>query len=781
VQSDTYTPGQIYTVTLNSSYPSQMMLGFMLVAVPVNAEDETTQMGQFQHTNGQSMYADACPYVITQRHLQPTPGMDILWTAPPQGSGCVEFRATVMEYGNTWYKDDGSLTKVVCELTSHAESSGTDEMIPECCACGVGKYQMTFEGLWSRQSHPKGWPSNKRLLHWSNVVGASHSKDYKIWEYGNYASKGIKQVCEYGISNVLEDEMRKHSGDVRTVVKTPGIYWNDPDGLRQSRWARFSVDRNNHLLSMLTMMGPSPDWCVGVPALDLCLPNCTWAEDIVIDLYPFDAGTDDGQSYLAQNARSDPQQRIVGIKADSVPLSSPFHTSEALKPLAKLTLHRIHPKPGAAPDTCTGNETHTDDYEDDFGPTNEEDLSEMERKKLMMMKQAQMEGKCAFSWMDWSGCSVTCGSGERFRKRQMTHPMGDLDICGLSVMENEECVGKEGALCESIGDACAMTGWSDWSPCSVSCGKGIRQRRRYYLSPGDSHSETCTRDEDDSQMCIAEEMDCEKLAAMKNFTAICSLPMDVGPCRGFFMRWYYDVGMKKCARFPYGGCRGNNNRFRSLEECTTECFNHMHADDPAAMKKMMLTVGASTQSDGSTESSRELEKRQRKESRRARRKKQRAMERAAAKEAMLENGGQHNPVEIQGDVPGSKVDCMITEWSEWSECTATCGQAAKSRQRMVKAQPENGGKKCPTRLEKTKKCKVPKCATACILGPWSHWSACSATCGENSVQERMRQVISSARHGGSMCDPRLERRICRLPACAIQAQPRSNARPFYNF
>lgn len=50
---------------------------------------------------------------------------------------------------------------------------------------------------------------------------------------------------------------------MRTVVKTPGIWWSDPHGLEQTRWARFSVDKKNHLVSMLAMLGPSPDWCVG--------------------------------------------------------------------------------------------------------------------------------------------------------------------------------------------------------------------------------------------------------------------------------------------------------------------------------------------------------------------------------------------------------------------------------------------------------------------------------------------------------------------------------------
>lgn len=37
---------------------------------------------------------------------------------------------------------------------------------------------------------------------------------------------------------------------------------------------------------------------VGVSKVDLCLQNCTWADSMTIDLYPWDAGTDSGISYF---------------------------------------------------------------------------------------------------------------------------------------------------------------------------------------------------------------------------------------------------------------------------------------------------------------------------------------------------------------------------------------------------------------------------------------------------------------------------------------------------
>ena len=41
------------------------------------------------------------------------------------------------------------------------EDSRAPELIPECCACGSAKYTLTFEGIWSRQSHPKDYPTRK--------------------------------------------------------------------------------------------------------------------------------------------------------------------------------------------------------------------------------------------------------------------------------------------------------------------------------------------------------------------------------------------------------------------------------------------------------------------------------------------------------------------------------------------------------------------------------------------------------------------------------------------
>ncbi|XP_030020380.1 hemolymph trypsin inhibitor A [Manduca sexta] len=52
---------------------------------------------------------------------------------------------------------------------------------------------------------------------------------------------------------------------------------------------------------------------------------------------------------------------------------------------------------------------------------------------------------------------------------------------------------------------------------------------------------------------------------------ICFLPLEVGVCRALFFRYGYDPAIKACKEFMYGGCQGNANNFKTLEECQEAC------------------------------------------------------------------------------------------------------------------------------------------------------------------------------------------------------------------
>lgn len=51
------------------------------------------------------------------------------------------------------------------------------------------------------------------------------------------------------------------------------------------------------------------------------------------------------------------------------------------------------------------------------------------------------------------------------------------------------------------------------------------------------------------------------------------MPVKVGPCRGMVFSYFYNKATGACESFGYGGCKGNGNRFSSVEECQATCVN----------------------------------------------------------------------------------------------------------------------------------------------------------------------------------------------------------------
>ena len=53
----------------------------------------------------------------------------------------------------------------------------------------------------------------------------------------------------------------------------------------------------------------------------------------------------------------------------------------------------------------------------------------------------------------------------------------------------------------------------------------------------------------------------------------------------------------------------------------------------------------------------------------------------------------------------------------------------------------------------------------CVLSDWTSWSPCSLTCG-NAVRQRTRSIIHPNSGGGKPCDMRLQYALCELLPCS---------------
>lgn len=271
---------------------------------------------------------------------------------------------------------------------------------------------------------------------------------------------------------------------IRTIIKARGIAYPNVTG---KTFAVFRVDSEHHLVSFASAIFPAPDWFVGVSGLELCLGDGSWIEEKTINLYPYDAGTDSGPTYISSDQPTMPQEAIRRIKPNQPnDPRSPFHDTEVLemKPMArlKLTRQRLYEK------NC---ETEKQDEGGDEGEEEEQ-------------RNARGGKECATTrWTDGE-CDNPCGKGQMTRTREYRDPeAAEEKGCRKRLEEQRECQGSSDTCTEGgdgvdggggegdddkdegdsenpFEDQCALTEFSEWSECSKPCGKGEQTRTREF-------------------------------------------------------------------------------------------------------------------------------------------------------------------------------------------------------------------------------------------------------------------------------------------------------------
>lgn len=191
----------------------------------------------------------------------------------------------------------------------------------------TAEYRVTFEASWSRETHPNMFPANP---HFSGLIGATHQQEVRFWQEGSLASDGIESMAERGAKTPLDQEINQAITDGRAenllsgggISRSPGSVSLD-----------FTASVDHPFVTLVSMLAPSPDWFVGVSALSL-LQDGDWASELVVELHPYDAGTDSGTSYASRDRDTAPPIPISRIDGP------PFQVGGVVPPLGTFTFRR---------------------------------------------------------------------------------------------------------------------------------------------------------------------------------------------------------------------------------------------------------------------------------------------------------------------------------------------------------------------------------------------------------------------------------------------------------
>ena len=206
--------------------------------------------------------------------------------------------------------------------------------LPALAQTDAAVYRVTFEGQWTVRATPEGVPAS---AHFSPLIGAVHNADVTFWASGTMASAGIESMAEVGGTRALEREIDAAGSSVASVLKHGGNVGATGTAMLDA----VTLTAAHPLVTLVTMVAPSPDWFVGVSGLGLQDAQGNWLPSHVVELFPYDAGTEDGTEFSLDNNATSPQGVITSIEG-----TGKFSN----EPIARLTFV-LAVEPGIEPQT----------------------------------------------------------------------------------------------------------------------------------------------------------------------------------------------------------------------------------------------------------------------------------------------------------------------------------------------------------------------------------------------------------------------------------------------
>jgi spondin N len=204
-------------------------------------------------------------------------------------------------------------------LSAGLYGCGDDSTGPTPPDGDTATYRVTFQATWSATTHPTNFPGGP---HFSGLIGATHGPGASFWADGGTASAGIRNVAETGGKSPLTSEIESAiaTGTAYSEISGGGI--NPSPGTVS---VEFEIHSSQPLVTLVSMIAPSPDWFVGVYDFSL-REEGEWTSEVTAALPAYDAGTDSGSTYTSANQPTEPQAPIAQITSSPLGGSVPLGT-----------------------------------------------------------------------------------------------------------------------------------------------------------------------------------------------------------------------------------------------------------------------------------------------------------------------------------------------------------------------------------------------------------------------------------------------------------------------
>ncbi|XP_074133316.1 properdin isoform X1 [Sminthopsis crassicaudata] len=327
-------------------------------------------------------------------------------------------------------------------------------------------------------------------------------------------------------------------------------------------------------------------------------------------------------------------------------------------------------------------------------------------------------------WSAWSPCSVSCAEGSQLRHQRCLGqggPCSGKGQPGSLRWELQACQDRE--CCPEAG------GWSDWepwTPCSVTCAKGLRSRRRACNQPVPKCGGSCSGGETETEPCDTQALcpihgawaawgpwghcsaSCHggPQAPVQHRTRTCSSPAPSvqppgNPCHGPAYE------QQDCKGLPPCPVEGGWGPWGPASPCPVTCGLGRTREQRLCNNPSPQHGGAPCAGDASRDG--------------------------------LCNTGQPCP-----------VDGHWSSWGAWEPCTRlqisniACQNVPGQQQRSRVCEGRlHHGRRCAGRFQETRHCyNIHLCPLDGYWAAWGPWSLCTPPCGPAPTRSRQRHCTA---------------------------------------